>query len=271
MQTYSVAVISQDDRWMVTRMGHHAPDDTLHMCVNQGTTEGLDGMYVYGLSSGTYSRAFSGRLAQAARRDSAGAYYIMVASEPYELIRAELGPSPSQLSLASPEVLAWDLALDEAAQEVRYTERHLVRSVPMAGGTAVTVATFSEWLREIAVDQATGDIWLHSQDPAQHYVVRLDAAQGWSASTVFATTSYIGSVEWSATHSSLWLTCGLNSAGIYALSGPTATPLPLDPGWPATYSAWKALAISQDGRPYLASLVFGTGETASYIVGLSAS
>jgi len=268
--TYSLVVLTQDSGLQVSSVrsvGPSGPTQSLYFCVNQGTDDGLDGVYRLGLTTGSYSQLYTDRVVQSVAIDGED-IYLSTGDGPFWILKSGIGLTQTPEPVYTASKVVWDLAPDFSAGELRFTEDHLVRSIPLGGGTAVTLATFSYWMRELTVDPTTGDIWSHAQEHDLHMLVRLDQALSWSASVVIATTSYIGGLVWSGTHSGPLFTCGLNSAGIYSMSGPTAVSVPVESPWASTYSAWKSITIGDSGDIILGSLVFGTGETASYVARL---
>lgn len=268
---YSLTILTQDGGLQISSVrsvGPSGPTQSLYFCVNQGVDGGLDGVYRLGLTTGSYSQLYSDRVVQSivAHGDD---LYLATGDGPFWILLGGIGLTSTPVAVYTASNVMWDMAVDMSAGELRFTEEHLVRSIPLGGGAAATLATFSYWMRELAVDPSTGDVWAHAQDPEDlHMLVRLDQADSWSASVAFATYSYIGGLAWSATHSAPMFTCGLNSAGIYSLSGPTAIPVAVDLPWAITYSAWKSLSVGDSGDLFLGSLRFGTGETASYLARL---
>ena len=268
MPSYTLTTLSQDPEMHVPSArfyGPTGPTASLFFCVNQGY--GLAGVYTLGLTTGSYSRVFSAATPQAVAMDGQ-ASYISTGQEPYEVLYGADGLTGSHQVIHSSTAMVWDLAVDAAAGQLRFTEEYLVRTLPLTGGSPSTLATFSYWMRELAVDPSTGDIWAHAQDIGGHYLLRMQDLSPWTYSVALATSSYIGGLAWSATHSGLVFTCGLSAAGVYSLSGGTATPVSISPASAMTYSAWKAIAAADSGDLFLASLTFGTGETASQIAWL---
>jgi hypothetical protein len=268
--TYSVIILTQDSGLQVSSVksvGPSGPTQSLYFCVNQGTDDGLDGVYRLGLTTGSYSQLYTDRVVQSIAINGDD-IYLSTGDGPFWILKSGIGLTQTPEPVYTASNVVWDMSPDLSAGELRFTEDHLVRSLPLGGGTAVTLATFSYWMRELAVDPTTGDVWAHAQDPDLHVLVRLEQALSWSASVVFATYSYIGGLAWSPTNSAPVFTCGLNSGGIYSLSGPTAITVPVDPAWASTYSAWKSLSVGDSGDIFLGSLRFGTGETASYVARL---
>jgi hypothetical protein len=270
MPTYATYLLTGDPGLQVSSVrsvGPSGPTQSVYFCVNQGVNDGVDGVYRLGLTTGSYSQLYGGRLVQSIEVWG-DTMFLSTGDGPYLILSGDRGLTSSLDAAHTASNVVWGMSVDGAAGQLRFTEEFLVRSLPLGGGTATTLATFSYWIREVAVDPSTGDIWAHAQDPDYHMIVRLDQADSWSASVAFATSSYIGGLGWSATHSAPVFTCGLNSWGVFSLSGATALPLSLDLPWASTYSAWKSLSVGESGDIFLGSLVFGTGETASHIARL---
>jgi hypothetical protein len=268
--TYSVIILTQDSGLQVSSVksvGPSGPTQSLYFCVNQGTDDGLDGVYRLGLTTGSYSQLYTDRVVQSIAINGDD-IYLSTGDGPFWILKSGIGLTQTPEPVYTASNVVWDMYPDFLAGELRFTEDHLVRSIPLSGGTAVTLATFSYWMRELTVDPLTGDIWSHAQEHNLHMLVRLDQTMSWSASVVIATYSYIGGLAWSNTTSTPLFTCGLNSAGVYSLSGPTAVPVTVDMPWALTYSAWKSLTVGDSGDLFLGSLRYGTGETASYITRL---